>query len=231
MSAEKLFDFIMTEVDPECTEKTHITISHFEYIAEAMNLTLDNLSLYVFFWQVVFAEQETYGGQPYLIEKLTFVKALDKWLPPGSAQWKNTASKKYSTIFSALRAKVDEADKEIRETNARLTSFVRFLYLWAVKGTESLLDASTELWESLFHDGSEPTKPFAHYVKFDKKKEWIDFVKSERFAQRKYVVSIDVFQCIVTFARSETDLAHYDVNESAYPNAIDDFVETLLQDA
>eukprot|EP01057_Protomagalhaensia_wolfi_P002216 Protomagalhaensia_wolfi_Nauph_80__2215@NODE_2436_length_1092_cov_4_949668_g1908_i0_p1_GENE_NODE_2436_length_1092_cov_4_949668_g1908_i0NODE_2436_length_1092_cov_4_949668_g1908_i0_p1_ORF_typecomplete_len255_score51_17Cullin_binding/PF03556_15/6_8e28UBA_4/PF14555_6/2e09UBA_4/PF14555_6/2_3e03_NODE_2436_length_1092_cov_4_949668_g1908_i03081072 len=127
--------------------------------------------------------------------------------------------------FSALKVhNMDELKSQLSEWTTKLTvpesirPIYRFLFKYALEdNSKSLpLEAAKEYWALLLGP-----------LKFELYSEWMAFVDEVLAAKESPHISRDTWNVVFDFMKDtpRDAIAKYDVNESAWPSIIDDFVE------
>jgi hypothetical protein len=236
---QEAFEFIYEQCPFEGARpgERYLEIAHFEPLATAVRLNLEDLSLYLLAFLV--------DDSPKVIYKISekrFVAWTTKLagsLPRGSVP--PTSENGFASLFAAAHAAVIELNANLRTYEEQRGKFYHFLYNWCLKGNtgSDRVDIAKELW-SCFFSASPPsfTKEeaklkYTAYVCFPRVNQWLDFIttRAEKAKETKQSVSTldqmgvsyDTWSQLIPFAKMES-YSEYD-DEDSWPVTMDDFVE------
>ncbi|KPI90572.1 hypothetical protein ABL78_0332 [Leptomonas seymouri] len=214
-----------------------LEIAHFESLASAVHLNLEDLSLYL----LSFLADES----PKMIYKISerrfvaWMATLAGALPRGAAP--PTKENNFASLFAAAHAAVIDLNARLRVSDELRLKFYHFLYNWCLQGNTATdrVDIAKELWSCFFSASplsfskEEAKLKFTAYVCFPRINQWLDFITmlSEKAKETKQSapvldqmgVSRDTWSQLIPFARLESYSEYND--EDSWPVAMDDFVE------
>ncbi|KAG5464419.1 hypothetical protein LSCM1_00604 [Leishmania martiniquensis] len=241
--AQEAFDYIYEQipVPAEVHGERFLELGHFESLAAATCLSLEDLSLYV----LAFAVDES-SKRIYKISEWHFVawmadlvsKLPRSAVPPAKENG-------YAPLFAAAHAAVVDLNKTIRSNEETRRRFYQFLYNWCLKGNDASdrVESALELWSCFFSASlvsftpEEGRHKFAAYVCFPRLHQWLHFItilneeaaenKSGKAAVEQTGVSFDTWTQLLLFAQYD----NYDTydKEDSWPVAMDDFVDYVHQ--
>lgn len=236
---QEAFDFIYEQYAVEGARpgERYLEIAHFESLATAIHLNLEDLSLYL----VAFLVDESSKMIFKISEKrfVAWLTGLATSLPRGAAP--PTRENAFASLFTAAYAAVIELNSQLRANEEQRIKFYYFLYNWCLKGNTASdrVDIAKELWSCFFSvsplsfSKKEAELKFTAYVCFPRINQWLDFistltdkakeVKQGPSALDQMGVSFDTWSQLIPFSKVE-DYSSYN-DEDAWPVAMDDFVE------
>ncbi|KAK7194065.1 Cullin binding [Novymonas esmeraldas] len=237
-AAQEAFDYLYAQIPTTAAVEGErfLELGHFEALAAATHLRLDDLSIYL----LAFAVDES-AKSIYKISEKHFVA----WLGGLTPALSHTAAPPckengYASLFAAAHDAVVALNNTIRTSEERRNKFYQFLYNWCLKGNTSSdrVDSAKELWSCFFsrlpvsHTPSEGQQRFSAYVFFPRIGQWLDFIearndaaavgKSGKLGIEQSGVSFDTWAQLVPFAQFTNYDAYND--EDSWPVTMDDFV-------
>ncbi|KAG5489736.1 hypothetical protein GH5_00617 [Leishmania sp. Ghana 2012 LV757] len=241
--AQEAFDYIYEQipVPVEVRGERCLELGHFQSLAAATCLSLEDLSLYV----LAFAVEES-SKRLYKISEKHFVAwmaGLVSKLPRSATP--PAKENAYAPLFAAAHAAIIDLNETIRGNEEKRNMFYQFLYNWCLKGNDASdrVESARELWACFFSatpvsfTPEEGRHTFTAYVCFPRLNQWLDFIsilneaateaKAGRVAVEQSGVSLDTWTQLLLFAQID----HYDTydKEDSWPVAMDDFVEYMRQ--
>ncbi|GET93669.1 hypothetical protein, conserved [Leishmania tarentolae] len=237
--AQEVFDYIYEQFPSPAGSDVErfLEIGHFESLAIATCLNLEDLSLYV----LAFAVDES-AKRIYKISEKHFVAWMAGLLSKLSRNAAPpTRENAYAPLFAAAHGAIVDLNKTIRSNEEKRSKFYQFLYNWCLKGNDASdrVDSAKELWSYFFSASpvsfmaEEGCHKFTAYMCFPRIHQWLDFItilnekatesKSRRAAVEHSGISFDTWTQLLLFAQ----LDNYDTydDEDSWPVAMDDFVE------
>lgn len=236
---QEAFDYIYEQCpfDGARPGERYLEIAHFEPLATAVHLNLEDLSLYL----LAFLADESSKMIFKISEKrfVAWMTNLAAALPRSAAP--PTSANGFASLFDAAHAAVIELNGRLRSSEEQRTKFYHFLYNWCLKGNtgSDRVDIAKELWSCFFSASplsftkEEATLKFTAYVCFPRINQWLDFItaQAEKTKETKPTasvleqmgVSFDTWSQLIPFAKVES-YSEYD-DEDSWPVAMDDFVE------
>ncbi|TPP49584.1 Cullin binding family protein [Leishmania donovani] len=235
--AQEAFDYIYEQIPApvEVDVERFLEIGHFESLATATCLSLEDLSLYL----LAFAVDES-AKRIYRISEKHFVAwmaGLISKLPRNAAP--PTRENAYAPLFAAAHGAIVDLNNTIRNNEDKRSKFYQFLYNWCLKGNDASdrVDSAKELWSCFFSaspvsfTAEEARRKFTAYVCFPRINQWLDFItilgekatesKSARAAVEQSGVSFDTWTQLLLFAQFDNYDAYDD--EDSWPVTMDDF--------